>query len=102
MAVDDYIKALEDRGAPDVRTARYDLDAHVLPAPGEIAVSAFRRPRISAWRAAIASSRRRAHRKDASAHGKVRTPQGFDALELAGIAEKPESRLFMLGMPVNT
>ena len=60
MAVDDYIKALEDRGAPDVRTARYDLDAHVLTALGEIAVSAFRRPRISAWRAAIASSRRRA------------------------------------------
>jgi integrase len=66
MAVEDYMKALENRGAPDVRNARYDLDAHVLPALGEIAVSAIRRPRISAWRARIASSRRHTHRKDDS------------------------------------
>jgi len=71
MAVEDYLKALENRGAPDFRNAGYDLRAYVVPALGDIAVSAIRRPRILAWRAAIASSRRRTHRKDAPAKKSV-------------------------------
>jgi len=59
---EDYIKTLEDRGAPDVSNARYDLRTYI-PALGDIPVTKIMRPKIEAWRAEIANSWRRTNRK---------------------------------------
>jgi integrase len=71
---EDYIKALEDRGAPDVHNARYDLQTYI-PALGDIPVTKIMRPKIEAWRAEIANSRRRTNRKvDAEKKPKLAAP----------------------------
>jgi integrase len=63
LAVQDYLKSLEDRDAPDVAGATYDLSRNVLPQLGEIDVAKLTRDRLNAWRAKLASRPRLSKKK---------------------------------------
>jgi integrase len=62
-AVRDYLKSLENRGAPDHPGAVYDFQRNVLPQLGAIEVARLTRPRIEAWRAKLAERPRLSMKK---------------------------------------
>jgi integrase len=62
-AVKDYLKSLENRGAPDHPGAVYDFQRNVIPQLGAIEVSRLTRPRIEGWRAKLAERPRLSMKK---------------------------------------
>jgi integrase len=62
-AVKDYLKSLENRGAPDHPGAVYDFQRNVLPQLGAIEVARLTRPRIEGWRAKLAERPRLSMKK---------------------------------------
>jgi integrase len=63
VAVQDYLKSLENRDAADHESAVYDLTRNVLPALGAIEVQRLTRPRLEAWRAQMAERPRLSKKK---------------------------------------
>jgi integrase len=74
VAVQDYLKSLENREAADHESADYDLTRNVIPALGMIEVSKLTRPRIEAWRAQLAA-RPRISTKKRKKDAKQETPK---------------------------
>lgn len=62
-AVQDYLKSLASRSAPDYQGAVYDFDRNVLPQLGAIEVTRLTRPRIESWRAKLAERPRLSMKK---------------------------------------
>jgi integrase len=63
VAVQDYLKSLENREAADHQSAVYDLTRNVLPELGAIRVEKLTRPKFEAWRAQLAARPRFSQKK---------------------------------------
>jgi integrase len=62
-AVSDYLRSLENRGAPDHRGAVYDFNRNVLPELGAVEVAKITRAKLEAWRARLAARPRLSTKK---------------------------------------
>jgi integrase len=63
VAVQDYLKSLENREAADYQSAVYDLTRNVLPELGALKVTKLTRPKLEAWRAQLAARPRLSSKK---------------------------------------
>jgi integrase len=59
----DYLESLKNNGKADYESAVYDLNRNVLPAIGGIEITKLTRPRLEAWRAAMAARPRKSTKK---------------------------------------